>query len=90
MLACPKAEVVSLKEKLKALETRIGEQEKTARESQSKADAIDATVFDLKAVNPNAVVKIDSRTPDEVIQSIAEQCKIVANARQTLRGLLQG
>lgn len=97
-----KAEVVSLKEKLKALkaanpkdkkiealETKIGEQEKAARESQSKADAIDATVFDLKAVNPNAVVKIDTRTPDEVIQSIDEQGQIVANALATLRGLLK-
>lgn len=85
-----KAEVVSLKEKLKALkaadakskrieelETKIGEQEKAAREAQAKADAIDAAVFDLKAVNPNAVVKIDARTPDEVIQSIEERGKIV-------------
>src|SRR6059058_4348511 len=59
-----KAEVVSLKERLKAtkvanskdkkiemLEIKIGEQEKTAREAQSKADAIDAAVSDLKAVN---------------------------------------
>ncbi len=97
-----KAEVVSLKEKLKALKaanpkdekiagilTKIDDQEKAARESQSKADAIDAAVFDLKAVNPNAITKIDTRTPDEVIQSIDDQGKIVANALATLRGLLQ-
>jgi type I restriction enzyme M protein len=97
-----KAEVVSLKEKLKALkaanpkdkkievlETKIVEREKAARKVQSKADAIDAAVFDLKAVNPNAVVKIDSRTPDEVIQSIANQGEIVAEALKTLRALLQ-
>ena len=97
-----KAEVVSLKEKLKALkaanpkdkkiealETKIREQEKAARESQSKADTIDATVFDLKAVNPNAIVKIDIRTPDEVIQSIADQGEIVANALEMLRSLLR-
>lgn len=96
-----KAEVVSLKEKLKALkvanskdkkiedlEAKIGEQEKAARESQSEADAIDAAVFDLKAVNPNAIVKIDTRTPDEVIQSIADQGNIVADALATLRTLL--
>jgi len=96
-----KAEVVSLKEKLKALkaenpkdkkigllETKIGEREKAARDAQSKADAIDAAVFDLKAVNPNAVVKCDSRTPDEVIQSIEEQGKIVATALQSLRRLI--
>lgn len=97
-----KAEVVSLKEKLKARKaanpkdktieailTKIGEQEKAAREFQSKADAIDAAVFDLKAVNPNAIVKIDTRTPDEVIQSIDDQGKIVLNALATLRRLLQ-
>jgi type I restriction enzyme M protein len=44
--------------------------EKAAREARSKADAIDAAVFDLKAVNPNAVVKIDTRTSEEVIESI--------------------
>jgi type I restriction enzyme M protein len=96
-----KAEVVFLKEKLKALkasnpkdkkieeiETNIGEKEKAAREAQSKADAIDAAVFDLKAVNPNAIVKVDTRTPQEVIQSIEEQGKIAAKALETLRGLL--
>lgn len=97
-----KAEVVSVKEKLKALkaanpkdkkiedlQTKIGEQEKAARDSEAKASAIDAAVFDLKAVNPNAIVKIDTRTPDEVIQSIDEQGKIVANALATLRSLLK-
>ena len=90
-----KADVVSLKEKLKALktvdprdrkiaelETKIGEQEKAAREAQAKANAIDAAVFDLKAVNPNAV--------GEVIQSIADQGEIVAQTLKTLRALLEG
>jgi type I restriction enzyme M protein len=97
-----KAEVVTLKEKLKALrktaakpaaieplEAQIKEQEKAARDSQSKADAIGATVFDLKAVNPNVVVKLDTRTPAEVIQSIEDQGKIVTNSLKTLRALLQ-
>jgi type I restriction enzyme M protein len=97
-----KAEVVSLKERLKAtkaanpkdkkietLETKIGEQEKVAREARSKADAIDAAVFDLKAVNPNAVVKIDTRTSEEVIESIADQSKIVSQALEALRKLLK-
>jgi type I restriction enzyme M protein len=96
-----KAEVVSLKEQLKALkktdvapkavvalETRIQEREKAARESQSKADAIGASVFDLKAVNPNVVVKLDTRTPAEVIQSIEDQGKIVSESLKTLRTLL--
>lgn len=96
-----KSEVVSLKEKLKALkgsghdqakketlEARIREEEKAARESQAKVDAIDAAVFDLKAVNPNAVVKLDERTPEEVIRSIEEQGKIVADALSMLRKLI--
>jgi type I restriction enzyme M protein len=98
-----RAEVVSLKEKLKALksanpkdkkievlETKIWEQEKAASEAKSAADAIDAAVFDVKAVNPNAIVKNDSRTPDEVIRSIEDQGKIVGKALETLRTLLQG
>ena len=52
-------------------------------------DAIDAAVFDLKAVNPNAIMKIDTRAPDEVIQSIDEQGQIVANALAKLRLLLR-
>jgi type I restriction enzyme M protein len=96
-----KAEVVSLKEKLKAvkahdpkdtkvelLETKIQEQEKAAREAQAKAEALDAAVFDLKAVNPNAIIKIDTRTPEEVIQSIADQGEIVAQSLKTLKTLL--
>ena len=97
-----KAAAVSLKEKLKALkaanpkdgkievlEKQIWEQEKVAREAQAKANAIDAAVFDLKAVNPNAVVKIDARTPEEVIQSIEKQNEVVRNSLQNLRCLLQ-
>jgi type I restriction enzyme M protein len=96
-----RAETVSLKEKLKALkarradadkietlEGRIREEEKAARDAQAKVDAIDAAVFDLKAVNPNAVLKMDERTPEEVIQSIEKQGQIVAQSLATLRGLL--
>jgi type I restriction enzyme M protein len=96
-----KAEVVTFKEKLKVLkkteakpdaietlETKIKEQEKLARESQAKADAIGASVFDLKAVNPNAVVKLDTRTPAEVIQSIEDQAQIAKTSLEKLRTLL--
>jgi len=96
-----KAEVVTLKEKLKilkkvdgkpvavgALEGKIREQEKLARESQAKAEAIGAAVFDLKAVNPNAIVKVDTRSPAEVIQSIEEQGEIVSKSLKALRMLL--
>jgi type I restriction enzyme M protein len=94
--------VVALKEKLKALkavnsnhkkievlEAKSQEQDKAAREAEAKADALDAAVFDLKAVNPNAVVRIDARTPEEVILSIGDQVEIAAQALKTLRALLQ-
>ncbi|MBL9156561.1 MAG: N-6 DNA methylase [Verrucomicrobiales bacterium] len=96
-----KVEVVTLKEELKAmrssqskadkikeLEETIVATEKAARESQAKADAIEAAIYDLKAVNPNVVIKVDTRTPEEVIQSIEEQGKIVAEAMAALRGML--
>ena len=98
-----KADVVSFKEKLKtlkksdstkeeieALELKIKEAEKSSRDAQAKADEIDASVFDLKAVNPNVVTKLDLRTPDEIIGNIEEQGKIVANALVKLKTLLQG
>lgn len=73
---------------MEKLETEIKTQERLTREAQSKADAIGATVFDLKAVNPNTVVKLDTRTPAEVIESIEAQSQIVAKSLAALRSLL--
>ena len=73
----------------RVLEAKSQEQDKAAREAEAKADALDAAVFDLKAVNPNAVVRIDARTPEEVILSIGDQVEIAAQALKTLRALLQ-
>ena len=96
-----KAKIVSLKEQLKAkkkekaersiigkLQTQIKAQEKLAREAKAKADAIDAAVYDLKAVNPNAVTKVDTRTPQEIIESIEAHGKIVSDAMKRLRELM--
>lgn len=96
-----KAEVVTLKERLKrlkkdaaaqtdldALEADIREQEKAARDLEAQADAIDAAVFDLKAVNPNAVAVVDTRTPAQIIQNIQDQGRIVAEALARLNALL--
>src|SRR5690606_27123440 len=65
-----RAEVVELKERLKrlkkekgpsaqivTLEDDIREREKSARDLEAEAAAIDAAVFDLKAVNPKAEAK---------------------------------
>lgn len=97
-----KAEVVDLKETLKRLKrdkaaeakieacvTQIGEKEKAARELETQAAAIDAAVFDLKAVNPNAVTKVDERTPQQIILNIEEQGQIIESALSRLKLLLE-
>ncbi len=74
--------------KIEALETEIAEKQKTTRDLEAKASEIDAATFDLKAVNPRAVVKTDDRTPEQIIQSIEDQGKIVTDALTRLRALL--
>ncbi len=96
-----KAEVVGLKEQLKrlkkekadkeelsALEGKIRGKEKAARDLEIKAADIDAAVFDLKAVNPHAVAKVDERTPQQIIGSIEQQGRIVSEALARLTTLL--
>lgn len=96
-----RATVVDLKEDLKrlkkdkatekkiaVLEASIREQEKAARDLEAEASAIDAAVFDLKAVNPNAVTIVDERTPDEIIENIALQGRIVVEALTRLKTML--
>ena len=98
-----RAEVVELKERLKrlkkekgpsaqivTLEDDIREREKSARDLEAEAAAIDAAVFDLKAVNPKAEAKTDQRTPAQIIQSIEVQGRIVAGALARLNALLGG
>lgn len=96
-----KAAIADLKERLKqlkkdkadekqidALDTDIREQEKAARDLEADAAAIDAAVFDLKAVNPNAVTVVDERTPGEIIESISVQGRIVADALARLNQMM--
>ena len=96
-----KAEVVDLKEQLKRLkkekaaddvleahDAQIREKDKAARDLETQAAAIDAAVFDLKAVNPNAVATVDERMPAEIIASIDTQGKIVVQALGRLSALL--
>ncbi|MDR2925214.1 MAG: hypothetical protein LBU76_04600 [Azoarcus sp.] len=68
--------------------THIPKQEKSARNLEAEAAAIDAAVFDLKAVNPNAIATVDDRTPAQIIDSIEAQGKIAAEALERLKGLL--
>jgi type I restriction enzyme M protein len=95
------AEVVDLKEELKrlrknktpeaaveALDAEIREKEKAARDFEAQAGAIDAAVFDLKAVNPNAVATVDKRTPGEIIANVEAQGQIVAKALARLNAMI--
>lgn len=72
-----------------ALEVEIAEKQKAERELKSKAAGIATATFDLKAVNPRAVVKTDDRIPKQIIQSIEEQGKIVADALTRPRELME-
>ncbi|MDI4633154.1 N-6 DNA methylase [Pelomonas sp. V22] len=98
--AAIKAEIVTLKEHLRALkkskttaevldavQAEILEKDKAARELDNQAVAIDAAVFDLKAVNPNAEVVRDDRSPAQILASIEAQGKLVRESLHRLRGL---
>ncbi len=71
-----------------ALMPEIEAAEKQARESISKAQAIEDAVYDLKAVNPREKKILDNRTPAELLQAIAEKGREVDAALERLRALL--
>lgn len=73
---------------IEALEEKINGIEKEIKEQEAIIADIDAKVYDLKAVNPNAVVKVDNRTTLEVIENIEAQSQIVKNAMSKLKLLL--
>ncbi len=50
-------------------------------------DAIEASDYDLKAVNPHRVVEEDTRTPEELLDEIEKQQAIIAEAIEELRRL---
>ncbi len=96
-----RAQVVALKDKIAAqkkagakdelivpLRDAVSQAEKAARDAQAKADAIDAAVYDLKAVNPRARVVRDSRTPQEVLAAIAAHGRAVDQALAKLHALM--
>lgn len=96
-----KATVVDLKEQLKrlkkdkatdaellALTTDMAEKDKAARELETQAADLEAAVFDLKAVNPTAVVEVDTRAPQQIISHIEMQGQVVADALARLNVLM--
>jgi type I restriction enzyme M protein len=97
-----KAKVVDLKEHLRSLRkgkaddaaleevgVKIRKKEKDARDLEAEAAAIDAAVFDLKAVNPNVVTLVDDRTPQQIIANIEAHGRIVAEALARLNALME-
>jgi hypothetical protein len=75
-------------DKIVAVSAEIKVREKTVRDLEAQADAIDAATFDLKAFNPNAVAKTDNRSPTQIIQSIESQGRIASKALARLSKLL--
>lgn len=62
--------------------------EREAREAQARADAIDAAVFDLKAVNPRARSDRDLRSPQQILSAIAAHQLTIDSALERLKRLL--
>ncbi|UHD15900.1 N-6 DNA methylase [Thiocapsa bogorovii] len=77
------------KETIEPILSRLSAAERAAREAQAKADAIDAAVFDLKAVNPRARSDRDNRTPEEVLRAIAVHQRTIDLALKRLGRLLE-
>jgi type I restriction enzyme M protein len=50
--------------------------------------AIEAKNYDLKAVNPNRKVEVDTRTPAEILTVIEQRHEEVSEALKTLRALI--
>lgn len=71
------------------IDTEISEATSAQREAIKRAQAIDDTVYDLKAVNPNAVSNADRRTPAELIEIIRSEGTAVANALARLKKSLK-
>jgi len=71
-----------------ALLPEIEASDKAARDALNKAQAVEDAVFDLKAVNPRERKIVDSRTPAQLLDAIAEKGKEVDAALTRLRALL--
>ncbi len=70
------------------LMTEIEAADKAAREALNKAQAIEDAVYDLKAVNPRVKQVLDTRTPAQLLEAIAEKGREVDAALEKLRALL--
>ena len=80
MMRTPPAELDALEQKWAALV-------REARDADAKAQDIEDTVYDLKAVNPNRPPDIDTRTPAELLTVIAEKGREAEEALARLQQL---
>ena len=76
-------------DEIAALEAKAAALLKDANELQSKAEAIENAVYDLKAVNPIAKAAEEGRTPEELLDLIDAKGREVAEALATLRASLK-
>ena len=70
--------IVEAEEKVKTLT-------KEAKDAAGRAKEIEDAVYDLKAVNPNKKPKIDTRTPEQLLDIIEAKGKEIAEALAILR-----
>jgi type I restriction enzyme M protein len=71
--------------KIDELSSTVSTLETEARELTNKAQAIEDAVYDLKAVNPNAKIIEDTRTPEELLDLIEAKGREVQEALMILR-----
>jgi type I site-specific restriction endonuclease len=71
-----------------ALFPEIEAADKAVREATAKAQTIEDTVYDLKAVNPREKTVVDARTPVQLLEAISEKGREVDAALARLKGLL--
>ncbi len=64
---------------------RVAELATTQRESLNRALAIEAAVYDLKAVNPNSTTGADERSVESLLTTIEEEGGKMSNALARLR-----
>ena len=74
---------------LAALEEECKGVERAARESLAKAESIENSVYDLKAVNPNRVSDEDTRTPAQLLDFVAAKGREADAALARLLQLIQ-
>lgn len=70
---------------IEAAEAKVKELTRKAKQLASKAKAIEDSVYDLKAVNPNKKPVVDTRTPEELMDIIEAKGREVAAALAELR-----